>query len=1089
MWKIIVITCPNINISLTIEKRIQILQKQGLFSKDLIISCINDPDRAIGSGGATINALLTAVELLSAKRKSVANVEVLKDSYILIFHMGRLYPFDIAGKAFSMLPIRNSTTDLLMTNFEILYDLMTNKIASNSDPGVYICSTDMTLITAPGDESRISIRNSSICVLSCLATKDGIRKHGLYDYYESGEQKYVKNIYFHKDDNILKNAKNENGLFALVNGIVYFNYEVASTLYHISISPPISSCTYHGLDNQEAPVVLSLFFDLLLPCCTDVQKEDFVKGLFSSNHSYNLNQTELISKSRITLWNSLRSFKVNLMFLRETTKYIYYDGEKIDQRKCLFVELSLLNNFDKGFFIDETNFQFKKESNSTIFNSIFIENSQVKVNKNVIILNSQFSNNNSLDIGENCFLNDLTLSNCSIKIPDNTFIQKIDINFEALKTSVPIIIAFGMLDNLSMPFNNENWTILNKTWSEFSRQTLINENDLWDADTEAKSRTLLNAKLYIWLDPFSELQISDSFNQIHASLFTEGIFQVNIWRRCARFSLEDLMQIADVDTTFANRSQIENKIKVKFFIENVCKNRPMNFLASISYHILNGSIYDLLKSLDEAAIENKKDFCILPRIMAFICSILLELSGDLRVLKTGPRSNNAWVNAYSMIESGRIEEALTEMARLRKEWSIRPDLMLRASRHYEGAMQCFIRLAVNTCSRWVSLKRIAEPKSFEWIKVTSPARLDLAGAWSDTPPICYECEGSCVTNVAIQIEGTNPIGAKARIIRNLGDSSKRNHIQIVMKESADENETDVKLYFNDLNDFKDFNKPLVAGCLMKAVFIYTKLVDLNSLESLDKQLEKKIGGSLELHTWTNLPHGSGLGTSSILIGCILSAIWNLMKIDVSNKDIIYAILIVEQMMTTGGGWQDQCGGLLGGFRLTKCKKSLPLEIEIDPLSFPSEFEHLFNERLLLVYTGVTRLAKDLLLTALRNWYAISNEICENLRSLVKNGNMCAEAIRKGNLNILGDCVNKHRQHKLVMAPGSIPKEVNDIIVLLSPICYGMALAGAGGGGFLYILTKEANKRIDVQSIIDSTGYHMKLYDAKLSKTGLTVEYI
>jgi fucokinase len=75
-----------------------------------------------------------------------------------------------------------------------------------------------------------------------------------------------------------------------------------------------------------------------------------------------------------------------------------------------------------------------------------------------------------------------------------------------------------------------------------------------------------------------------------------------------------------------------------------------------------------------------------------------------------------------------------------------------------------------------------------------------------------------------------------------------------------------------------------------------------------------------------------------------------------------------------------------------------------------------------------------------------------------------------------------------MAPGSIPKEVSELIQLLTPICHGMALAGAGGGGFLYILTKERNKKTEVQNIIDSTGYHMKLYDAKLAKNGITVEY-
>jgi hypothetical protein len=45
-----------------------------------------------------------------------------------------------------MLPIRDSKTEQLMTNFEMLYNAITYNIALHSDPGVYICSTDMTLI-------------------------------------------------------------------------------------------------------------------------------------------------------------------------------------------------------------------------------------------------------------------------------------------------------------------------------------------------------------------------------------------------------------------------------------------------------------------------------------------------------------------------------------------------------------------------------------------------------------------------------------------------------------------------------------------------------------------------------------------------------------------------------------------------------------------------------------------------------------------------------------------------------------------------------------------------------------------------------
>lgn len=37
-----------------------------------------------------------------------------------------------------------------------------------------------------------------------------------------------------------------------------------------------------------------------------------------------------------------------------------------------------------------------------------------------------------------------------------------------------------------------------------------------------------------------------------------------------------------------------------------------------------------------------------------------------------------------------------------------------------------------------------------WVEALSPARIDLAGGWTDTPPICYE-QGGAVLNIAIKV--------------------------------------------------------------------------------------------------------------------------------------------------------------------------------------------------------------------------------------------------------------------------------------------------------------------------------------------------
>lgn len=51
---------------------------------------------------------------------------------------------------------------------------------------------------------------------------------------------------------------------------------------------------------------------------------------------------------------------------------------------------------------------------------------------------------------------------------------------------------------------------------------------------------------------------------------------------------------------------------------------------------------------------------------------------------------------------------------------------------------------------WVSPELKQKMSVGVWVEAHSPARIDLAGGWSDTPPICYE-QGGAVLNIAIKV--------------------------------------------------------------------------------------------------------------------------------------------------------------------------------------------------------------------------------------------------------------------------------------------------------------------------------------------------
>lgn len=69
---------------------------------------------------------------------------------------------------------------------------------------------------------------------------------------------------------------------------------------------------------------------------------------------------------------------------------------------------------------------------------------------------------------------------------------------------------------------------------------------------------------------------------------------------------------------------------------------------------------------------------------------------------------------------------------------------------------------------------------------------------------------------------------------------------------------------------------------------------------------------------------------------------------------------VALCLLPGGGWQDQVGGLVGGVKIARSRACLPLKVEVQRLDLSEDFLLSLQQRLLLVYTGKTRLARNLL---------------------------------------------------------------------------------------------------------------------------------
>ncbi|MEI7661228.1 MAG: L-fucokinase, partial [Bacteroidota bacterium] len=183
------------------------------------------------------------------------------------------------------------------------------------------------------------------------------------------------------------------------------------------------------------------------------------------------------------------------------------------------------------------------------------------------------------------------------------------------------------------------------------------------------------------------------------------------------------------------------------------------------------------------------------------------------------------------------------------------------------------------------------------IRAVSPLRLDLAGGWTDTPPYCVMFGGK-VVNMAVDLDGKPPV----QVTINLAE---REEIAI---HSVDQDQRRVIRTYDEMRVVSKvgsaFSIPMAA--LMLAGF-YPGF-SVQSFPSLQDQL-KEFGGGLDISLKVDVPKGSGLGTSSILAASLLGGLSELCSLGWDRHETAYRTLLLEQLLTTGGGWQDQFGGI------------------------------------------------------------------------------------------------------------------------------------------------------------------------------------
>jgi galactokinase/mevalonate kinase-like predicted kinase len=128
---------------------------------------------------------------------------------------------------------------------------------------------------------------------------------------------------------------------------------------------------------------------------------------------------------------------------------------------------------------------------------------------------------------------------------------------------------------------------------------------------------------------------------------------------------------------------------------------------------------------------------------------------------------------------------------------------------------------------------------------------------------------------------------------------------------------------------------------------------------------------------------------------------------------------------------------------------------VQPVVWSEERQAEFGERMVLYNTGIQRMAKGLLRQVVSRYLARETATIQVLHSIKTLAVEMAYAMAEGDWVHLGELLDRHWQLNQVLDPHTTNAPINAILDRARPYIHGAKLAGAGGGGFLMLLARDA----------------------------------
>jgi D-glycero-alpha-D-manno-heptose-7-phosphate kinase len=305
------------------------------------------------------------------------------------------------------------------------------------------------------------------------------------------------------------------------------------------------------------------------------------------------------------------------------------------------------------------------------------------------------------------------------------------------------------------------------------------------------------------------------------------------------------------------------------------------------------------------------------------------------------------------------------------------------------------------------MKRRDLPTEF---RAAAPARLDLAGGWTDVPPFSAR-EGGVVVNASIALT------ARAELV--IGGPL-------------------IRLVAEDLGE--------TVECADSAGLVLDGKLDF--LKAALRMFP--VQSTCTLTTRSDAPPGSGLGTSGAMGVALVGLLARARHEPLSEREIAeHAYQLESDEVKNPGGRQDQYAAALGGVHRLAFRDP---DVGIEPITLDPAFSSELERRLVLCYTGRSRVSGDTIARVMGAYERGDTAVTGALRALRDVAHAMAEALRAADLARVAALLTENWRHQRQLDPAMCTEEMARLERAVTAAgALGGKAAGSGAGGSMFFV--------------------------------------